>query len=208
MSLPALIIGFGGHARVLIDTLLKQNAPILGAVELEATKIGTTYRSVAVIGDDEFAKEQGSGSVLLINGIGSVSVATRRRTVFDHYKKLGFQFRTVIHPSAVISDDVNIGEGAQIMAGVIVQPGVEIGGNTIINTRASIDHDCRIGDHAHIAPGVTLSGHVSIGECSMVGAGATIIQNIEVGPECMIGAGATLVRSVTRGQSLAGVPAR
>ena len=123
-------------------------------------------------------------------------------------KILGYDFSTVIHPSAVVTSDVILGEGSQGMSGEVIQPGSHIGCNTIINTRASVDHDCIIGDHVHISPGVTLSGGVDIGAGSHIGTGATLIQGISIGCGCLVAAGAVVVKDITDGEMVRGVPAR
>ena len=80
-----------------------------------------------------------------------------RDAVYRRGKAAGFAFAQVVHPSARVSGSAHLGEGAQVMAGCVIQTGANIGANSIVNTRASIDHDCTIGETVHIAPGVTLS---------------------------------------------------
>ena len=132
----------------------------------------------------------------LANGVGSIGDGTRRR-VFERMKAAGYAFAHVEHPAATIAlAGVSLGEGAQIMAGAVVQPGVCIGADAIVNTRAAIDHDCVIGDHAHIAPGAVLCGEVVVGDDTHIGAGAVLIQGRRIGTGCLIGAGATVLRDV------------
>ena len=91
-----------------------------------------------------------------------------------------FVYSMAIHPTAVIADDTDIGEGTVICAGAIIQPNVKIGKHCIINTGATVDHDCVIGDYAHIAPGAHLCGHVEVGEGALVGVG------VGIAPMCKI----------------------
>src|SRR5690606_3976184 len=101
-------------------------------------------------GGDEHVFSQDPDKVLLINAVGSVNRPVARQRVFETFHHKGYRFGTLIHPSAVISSSVTLGEGAQVMAGAIIQPAVTIGANSLINTRASVDHDCVIGSHVHI----------------------------------------------------------
>ena len=79
-------------------------------------------------------------------------------------QKIRHSFGKVIHPTAVIDEDVLIHHGSVIMHGCIIQAGTIIASHTIINTRVSVDHDCGIGEYVHLAPGVTLCGNVQIGD--------------------------------------------
>jgi sugar O-acyltransferase (sialic acid O-acetyltransferase NeuD family) len=208
MSLPVLIVGGGGHAKVLIDMLRLRSMRILGITEADPTKLGTEVLGVRVIGDDKAISEHTPGNLLLVNGIGSVNLPRARKTVFEKFKEKGFTFATIIHPSAVVAPDVVLGEGCHIMAGAVIQPGSRIGMNTIVNTGSSVDHDCLIGDHVHISPGVTLSGGVTVGRMTHIGAGATIIQGIRTGDNCLVYAGSVVVDDVPAETQVLGVPAK
>lgn len=204
---PFIVIGAGGHAKVLIDTLLLAGANIAGIVDQNHFMHGTQVLGVTVVGGDEFITSSPHNKYLLVNAIGSINLPTLRSCIYDEFKKKGYSFATVIHPSAIIASGVILDEGAQIMAGAVIQPGTIIGNNTIINTKCSVDHDCIIGESCHIAPGVTLSGGVSIGHGVHVGTGATIVQGITIGSNCLIAAGAVVTKNVESNSKVRGVPA-
>ena len=208
MSLPVIMLGAGGHAKVLIDALLESSAVIAGVLDPDPDLAGACVLGVPVLGNDSIAVEFPPSEVQLVNGLGSVGTPARRRQLYDKFKALGYGFATVVHPSAIVASDVVLGEGAQVMAGSIIQPGSSIGCNCIINTRASIDHDCIVGDHAHIAPGVTLSGGVSVGEATHIGTGAIVIQGISIGVNAVVAAGAVVVKDIPARTKVRGVPAR
>ena len=207
-SLPVIILGAGGHAKVLIDALRLQSVEILGIVDADPSKKWQELMGVAVIGSDEEVMKYSPQSVRLVNGIGSVRISMIRRQIFQHFKSKGYQFERVIHPSSIISAVVELSEGTQIMAGVIIQTGSMVGANTIINTRASVDHDCQIGDHIHISPGSVLSGGVVVGENVHIGTGAVIVQGVQIGANSLVAAGAVVIRNVQNDVIVAGVPAR
>jgi UDP-perosamine 4-acetyltransferase len=208
LSRPIIVIGAGGHAKVVIHALRDIGAEVIAAVDTDARLHGTEIAGVPVIGGDEAIESHPPGTVHLVNGVGSVSTPEIRRAVFVRLVAQGYEFAGLIHPSAVIASDVKPGQGSQIMAGAVVQPGTLIGANSIINTRASVDHDCRIGDHVHIAPGATLSGEVTVGEGSHIGTGASVIQGIFIGDRSVVGAGAAVIGDVPDGVTVTGVPAR
>jgi sugar O-acyltransferase (sialic acid O-acetyltransferase NeuD family) len=208
MTMPILILGSGGHAKVLIDAISGQKVNIIGILDPDTEKHHEKIYGISVIGDDSVILSYKADEILLINGLGSVKSTEKRRNIFEHFKSLGYSFATVIHSSAIIASDVIVSEGAQIMAGAVIQPGAVIGENTIVNTKTSIDHDCSICSHVHIAPGVTVSGNVSVGENTHIGSGAVIIQGVKIDSNCLIGAGSLVLKNIPAGKVAWGVPAK
>ena len=208
MTLPVLVIGGGGHARVLIEALLASSAVIAGVVDSDPALAMSRVLGVPVIGGDEVVGEFPPSEILLVNGLGSTGLPATRRRVFDEFRGRGSRFASVLHPSAVVASDVVLHEGAQVMAGVVIQPGASIGLNSIVNTRASVDHDCIISAHVHVAPGVTMSGGVRGGEGTHIGTAAAVIQGISIGCGCLVAAGAVVTRDIADGTKVRGVPAR
>lgn len=115
---------------------------------------------------------------------------------------------TLVHPDAVIGDEVRIGAGSVIMAGAVINPGTVIGGGCIINTSSSVDHDCMLGDYVHIAVGAHVAGNVVIGNAAWIGAGATISNNLRICDRCVIGAGAVVVSDIRKRGKYVGIPAK
>ena len=108
----------------------------------------------------------------------------------------------------MISEEVLIGEGTQIITSSTINVGTKIGKHCIINTNSSIDHDCKIYDFVHIAPGVTICGGVSIGKSTLVGAGTTILPNVNVGENVVIGAGSLVNKDIPDNSKVLGSPAK
>lgn len=208
MNLPIIVLGAGGHAKVLIDTMRLTGATIIGIVDPDINLHGNKILGVLVIGNDETVLKYPADSILLVNGVGSIGLPKLRQTLYKKFKDWGYNFASVIHPSAVIASDVMLNEGAHVMAGAVIQPGSRIGRNSIVNTQVSVDHDCIIGENVHLSPGVTLSGGVSIGDCVHVGTGATIIQGISIGSNTLVAAGSVVVKNVPDNVTVNGVPAR
>lgn len=205
---PVIVLGAGGHAKVVIAALRRLGANVRGIADADSSRAGETILGAPILGDDSVVRAQPPGTLLLVNGVGSTSHPEARRRLYETFTADGYAFAAVVDPLAVIAGPVDFGAGAQVLAGAVIQPGVVLGANSIVNTRASIDHDCRIGAHTHIAPGATLSGGVRVGEGAHVGAGATIIQKIAVGDHSVIGAGATVVADVPAHVIAVGTPAR
>ena len=207
-NLPVIVIGAGGHARVLIYTLVARSVKILGlGVTTAEAKVSSILDLPFLGGTDEILAHSRE-EVQLVLGFGSIISTEARRRTFSFFKEKGYTFAAVIHPSAVIAGEVKLGEGVQVMAGVVIQPGCKIGGNTIVNTGTTVDHDCVIGEHVHLAPGVTLSGGVKVGSGTHVGTGVTVIQDINIGENCLLGAGALIIHDVPDNVKVIGHPGR
>ncbi len=207
MNKPVIIIGAGGHARVLADCLRLQRIPVLGALD-KSVSSGSEDADLPILGDDSAIDAYPCVSVELVNGVGSVGDTSLRKKIFDRFKLQGYTFRPVIHPSAIIARDCVLEEGVQVMAGAVINTGAKIAVDSIINTGAIIDHECDIGRHVHIAPGATLSGGVCVADGVHIGTGATVIQGIHIGAGVLVGAGAVVIRNVKAGAIVAGVPAK
>lgn len=194
MNRPVIVLGGGGHARVLIDALRLSKNQILGVTDFRPSSVNPQKVGVKILGDDGAILSFRPAKVSLVNGLGSTGSTAARMALFEKFKVKGYRFISVIHPSAVIAKDAVLGEGVQIMAGAVIQTGVVIGNNAIINTRASVDHDCHIGSHVHIAPGAVLSGGVEIGDGSHVGVGAIIVQNVKLPAHSFVKAASLVTR--------------
>lgn len=203
-GLPVIMLGSGGHAKVLSDALRAIGVSISGMVDPYFTESNEFWQKIPVIGsDDDLLKIKSSG-ITLVNGVGCIPPNTTRKRLYALYKSKGFQFFSVVHPSAILGSGLKLGEGVQLMSGVIVQADTRIGNNSIINTRSSIDHDCMIGSDVHIAPGVVISGGVSIGNDVHIGPGAIIVQGISIGQGAIVGAGTVVTKDVPEYHKLLG----
>lgn len=195
---PLVLLGAGGHARVLVALAHAAGRKILGVCDpvLAADQI-SCWEGLDVLGNDSVVERFSPRSVALMLGVGQLVANTRREVIYDLWVARGYDFPILIHPAAWIAPNVVMGGGVQVMAGAIIQSGCMIGENCIINTRAGIDHDCNIGRNVHLAPGATLCGSVTVDDRAFIGAGATVIQGIRIGRNSVVGAGVTLVRDVT-----------
>jgi sugar O-acyltransferase (sialic acid O-acetyltransferase NeuD family) len=208
-NIKVIILGAGGHAKVLIDSLMASGVSVWGCTTLDRHLVNSNLLGVPVHIGDQVIEQFDKNHIELVNGVGSSSLVNKnRQKIYNLWKSKGYKFHSVIHPNASIEQSVKLESGVQIMSGVTIQPDCFIGENTIINTRASIDHDCKIGKNVHIAPGVIMSGGVTVGDGSFIGVGAVVIQGVKIGSGCMVAAGAVAVKDIPDNCSVKGVPAK
>ena len=177
---PIFLIGSGGHASVLEEIISLTDKKLIGILDPNR-KPGEKCLNSVVLGGDELIDEYLPEDISLVNGVGTLPGNNKRTEISKKYREKGFSFSTLIHPSAVLSSEVEIEEGVQIMAGATIQRNVKIGKDSIINTNSSVDHDCLVGESVHISPGVTLGANVIIGNCSHICLGASLLQNSKIG---------------------------
>lgn len=200
-----VIIGAGGHAKVVLDTAYEcgwQNIMVLDDYandEQSLLDLPITGKS-DLIGNSILPSQH-----ILILAIGNNSI---RAKMHQQFKQQGFDFATLIHPRAIVSRFAQIEEGSVVFAQAVIQAQARIGKSVIINTAASIDHDCCIDDFAHISPHAALAGNTHIGTQTWVGIGAVTRQGIHIGRCCIIGAASAVVSNIADGIQAYGVPAK
>ncbi len=208
-ALYLVVLGGGGHGKVVIDALLASEADGRVAILDERTELhGTELFGVAVLGGDELLAETASrGFTHFVCGVGGARGNLRRRQTFERGLAAGLIPQRVTHPAALLSSRSAIGGGSVALAGATVNADARIGENVILNTRSIVEHDCRVGDHAHIGPGAILSGGAIVGNSALIGAGAVLAPGVTVGESAVVAAGAVVLKNVATGERVAGVPA-
>lgn len=202
-----VILGSGGHAKVVADAALLTGWQIsghLGPGPGKAAGIGP------YLGTDEEIPDlarQGQKFVLgfgFVNGAG----AARRAAMLARLLDMQVQLPVIRHPSAVIAASAQISAGCFIAAGAVVSVGTIINTGAIINTASVVDHDCQIGMNTHVATGAKLAGDINIGDNALLGIGCALRQGLQVGKNAIVGAGAVVIDDVDAGKTVVGCPAR
>ena len=194
---PLIMIGAGGHAKVLLSLVKAAQLELIGvcAPELASQNIDT-WRGVKVLGSGDDWRQFDSKAFDLINAVGQKVGDGNRERIFHEMKARHFYFPPLTHPLAYVDPTACLEEGVQVMAGTIIQADANIGKNSIVNTHASIDHDCILGEHSHVAPGAVLCGNVVVGKKAFIASGAVVVPGISIGECALVGAGASVVRNV------------
>ncbi len=209
-TFDVVLLGVGGHARVVLDALRQSGETrSIAALDADTTRHGSTFFDVPVIGGDDLLEQLArNGARYFVIGFAGTKNHAPRKRVYDHARSLGLEPLSVRHPSAIISSYTRIGLGCQIMAGAIINASAELGSNVIVNTASVIEHDCILGDHVHVATGARLCGGAHVADLAHIGAGSTVLQLVSIGQASVVGAGALVLDHVPPHITVGGVPAR
>lgn len=187
------LYGASGHAKVIKDILCEQGIKILGVFDDNAE---------LQMFEDLRVSHNYKGERPIIISIGNNQIRKKIAT------RLSATYSNAIHPSSIVSKNVQIGEGSVIMPGAIINIDSQIGNHCIINTGVTIDHECIIDDYVHISPNSTLCGNVKVGEGTWIGAGSIVIQGVTIGKWSVVGAGALVLNDVPDNVIVVGSPAK
>ncbi|MGL5963025.1 MAG: acetyltransferase [Fusobacteriaceae bacterium] len=204
-----VIIGAGGHAKVVIDIILQRKKALYEEIEIvgildDSFSEGEDKKlfGISIIGKLDKISEL-EKSINYVIAIGNNEI---REKISKKFKELNYI--TLIHPRAIIAEEVTIGEGTVVMAGAVINSYTKIGKHNIINTSSIIEHDNNLDDYIHISPNSTLCGGVKVGKSSWIGAGATIIQGVEISNNVLVGAGAVVLRNIEKNLMMIGILAK
>jgi len=195
-----LIIGAGGHGRVVYD-VAKQTTNYQEIAFLDDAFDGS-FEAGIIDKASNFPQYLDSSDFFVAIGAGKI-----RKSYVSQLLEAKANLISIRHPSSALSKSVKIGRGVVVMAGVVVNCNAKIDDGVILNTCSSIDHDCAIGAYSHIAVGARLCGTVHIGEGCFIGANSTIVNNVSICDYCIIGAGGVVVKDIQEPGVYYGVPA-
>ena len=198
------IVGAGGHGKAVAEIAqLAQRYEQIFFLD-DMAPVGSVGPLGLPVAGPIGSVRSGKGKEYVV-AIGS---SVLREEIMGSLMREGCAMATLVHPSAVVSEDARLGVGTVVMAGAVVNPRAQVGKGCIINTAASIDHDTVVGDYAHISVGAHLAGGVAVGERSWIGIGAVVSNGVQIGSDCLVGAGGVVVKNLDVPGTYVGVPAR
>lgn len=201
--MKTILIGGGGHALSLLETLSDYNQ-IAGFADMQPSKdmpipyLGTDADVLANYSPEEYEIQ-----VTLVY-TSEVNLQLRKR-ILERYKN--FHSHTFIANTALVTRNSNLGEGCVVMEKAVVNRS-SIGKNTIINTGAIIEHNCTIGNNCFIGPGATLCGGVKVGDNTFIGAGSVVRDDVAIASDCTVGMGSLVTKDITEVGVYHGQPAK
>lgn len=208
MAENIIVIGGGGHAKVLISMIKKiKDFNLVGYTDV---KDNGSLLGVKYLGCDSMLEE--IREKLKVNlaaiGVGMININLERENIFKSLKAFGFKLPVIISPSSIVNECVIIDEGSVVFDGVVINSGSKIGKGCIINTNCTIEHDCNINSFSQVCPGAVLSGGVEVGKHCLIGSGVSVKQYLRITDYCVIGVGAAIIKDCNEPGIYAGVPAR
>ena len=199
-----LVIGGGGHAKVVIEAIRAMNGEVVGVID--ASPGVREVLGVPVVGDDDALPSlRAKGLTCVALGLGANAL---RERIGRRVKELGFLLPPILHPSALVSPSAKIGEGVVVMARAVVGVETVLRDMSLVNTGAVLDHDNDLGVAAHVAPGCALAGNVRVGDRSLIGVGSAVRPGVRIGVDVVVGAGSAVVADIDDGACVGGAPAR
>ena len=202
-SSALLIIGAGGHGRVVADAAASAGWTVAGFLD-DGISPGTMVSGIPVLGPATALASRRSEFNQVIVAVGD---ATTRLGLIKHCMDAGLEVPVLVHQSAVVSSHAKLGAGTVVLAQAAINSGARIGMGVILNTGATVDHDCVLGDGVHVCPGAHLAGDVEIGKGSWIGIGSCVREGTRIGASVTVGAGSTVVADIADRQTVMGVRA-
>jgi sugar O-acyltransferase (sialic acid O-acetyltransferase NeuD family) len=203
-----LIIGSGGHARVVVEIATSLGWSVVGLID-DTRLPGPAFAGLTVIG--------ATGDLLRLRSddiYDALCVAVGdnhgRRVLVQQIEALvkPVVFPTLVHPRASVSSSARLGAGAVVCAGAVVGPDAVVGDHAVVNTLASLDHEATLGAFASLGPHAAVGGGAQVGSSSLVAMSATVLQRVSIGQNTVVGSGAVAVSDLPSRVVAMGIPAK
>jgi len=195
-----IVYGGGGHGKAVIELLRAVGGhAIIGVID-DGREPGEQVLDVLVLGGEgALAAVLEAGCLQAVNAVGGIGAMSSRVAVFEKLRAAGFEFPTLVHPSAVVEPSAKLAAGVQAFPHAYIGSDAQLGFGCIANTGTIVSHDCVLADFVNLAPGAILAGAVAVGEGTLIGMGVTVNLNVIIGAGARIGNGATVKEDVPAG---------
>lgn len=130
-----------------------------------------------------------------------------KQQIAELLKAKGAKFAKVVHPSSIVGEFCNIGEGLVVTPRAKISPNVTIG-DFVTVLGCGIGHDAVIGSYSTICGYAAISGHVVLGQRVFVGTSAVVAPSRKVGDDAFICMGSMVMTNIKSGTRVIGNPAR
>lgn len=212
-----VIIGAGGFGAIAASVADEINAiaiahdrpapwDVIGYADRDPAKRGTRHAGHPVHGTlDDLIRDFYGRELWFFCAVGENSA---RAKIVRTAEGSGWKPATLMHPTAIVASNVEIGAGSYIGPVSVTSVNTRIGAHVIVDMHVSIGHDAVLSDFCSVYPGARISGCCRLGECAMVGSNATLLPGAVVGDRAVVGAGSLASGFVEPDTTVLGVPAR
>ena len=197
-----VLIGAGGYAKSVIDSVDPYNYEILGFIDEYTEK--SEHLGYPILAKSVESLIDRNNYVYFI----AIGNNYKRKVWYDKLRSLNLRMINVVDRSAIVSPAATLGNACFIGKFAVVNSKAVIGDNCIINTRALVEHGCHVSNHVNLSTNSVINGDVQIGEGTFIGSCSVTIGQLSVGKWSTVGAGAVVIRNVEDGVTVAGVPAK
>jgi len=202
MNRGAAIYGAGGHAHVVASIIRANRIELLGFFDDEAQKTGDTILGAPVLGTFRDIIKHRDQITAVYLGLGD---NLARSQAFKNLRRESFELPALIHPRALVEQNVSIADGSVICMGAHIATEASVGRACLLNTGCCLEHESQLGDLVHLGPNSTIAGRTSIGELTFEGIGAVIAQGLSIGRLVAIGANSVVLKDVADGSKVLGI---
>lgn len=206
---PLVLLGAGGHARVVLDAVRSRGErEVVAVLDADPATRGSFVAGVEIVGDDSSLSAFPPTAYDLVVAVIGFGTNIKRHALARELRARGYELATVVHASAIVSPAATVAAGAQVLVGAIINSGARIMQDAIVNSGAVVEHDCVVGRGAHLAPRALLGGGAQIGDEAQLGLGAVVLPQVRVGERAIVGAGTVVLSDVLADDIVVGSPAR
>ena len=206
--MKSVIIGAGKYGEVYLSYLKDSGVDVVGFLDDDPKVADKQFGGLPVLGPisilPTLKDRYGITAVYCPLGNNKLRVKFLREAA-----SLGYETPSYIHPSVIISPNVEIGNGVYILLGTQIMPYTKIENFVMISMNVSIAHHNVLKTGTFLSTGCNFGASIVAEENSYCGIGSTIMTGLHrIGKDCLIGAGAVVIKDVPDGAVMAGVPAK
>ena len=206
--MKSVIIGAGKYGEVYLSYLTESGVDVVGFLDDDPKFADRQFGGLPVLGPisilPTLKDKYGITAIYCPLGNNKLSARFLREAV-----SLGYKTPCYIHPSVIISPNVEIGNGVYILLGTQIMPYTKIEDFVMISMNVSIAHHNILKTGTFLSTGCNFGASIVAEENSYCGIGSTIMTGLHrLGKDCLIGAGAVVIKDVPDGAVMAGVPAK
>ncbi len=201
MNNKLIILGFGGHARSVLDLAVKCGYKDILFVDENAND-DESFQGFLVLREIDFGIFRQAD---FFSASGNSKIRAKNNLSLC---EKGLNIATLISPLAHIGLGAEVAQGSFIGCFSYIGPGAKIGQGSIVNTAAVVEHESVVGAYSHVSINSSIAGRSRLGAHSMLGAGSVVIDGINICDDVMIGAGAVVCSNIFSPGTYVGVPAK